>query len=119
MKIYWGVVEADQTIINEYNDFINLNIPENAQVTEVSFGDYNGYVTSISDYVHLIQVEQLNKGIPAILSIDNKQDVTVDILKNVKEDISALREEISMSRKDTKAELYEKYEYLSRVRSHI
>ena len=107
-------VEADQTIINEYNDFINLNIPENAQVTEVSFEDYNGYVTSISDYMHLIQVEQLNKGIPAILSIDNKQDVTIDILKNVKEDISALIEEISMSRKDTKAELYEKYEYLSR-----
>lgn len=32
----------------------------------------------------------------------------------VKEDTSALREDISMDRKDTKDELYEKYEYLSR-----
>ena len=113
-------LEADQTAINEYKDFINSNFPENAEVTEVSFEDYSGYVTSISDYMHLIQVEQLNKGIPAILSIEKKQgqmlekqDATIDILKSVKEDTSALREDISMARKDTKDELYEKYEYLS------
>ena len=135
-------LEADQTAINKYKDFINSNFPTNADVTEVSFEDYSGYVTSISDYMHLIQVEQLNKGIPAILSIDKKQgqmlekqdsmlekqdsmlekqDATIDILKSVKEDTSALREDtsalredISMARKDTKDELYEKYEYLSR-----
>jgi len=65
--------EADQTAINEYKDLINSNFPENAEVTEVSFEDYSGYVTSISDYMHLIQVEQLNKGISAILSIEKKQ----------------------------------------------
>jgi len=65
--------EADQTAINEYKDLINSNFPENAEVTEVSFEDYSGYVTSISDYMHLIQVEQLNKGILAILSIEKKQ----------------------------------------------
>ncbi len=32
----------------------------------------------------------------------------------VKEDTSAFREDISMARKDTKDERYEKYEYLSR-----
>lgn len=64
---------ADQTAINEYKDFINSNFPENAEATEVSFEDYSGYVTSISDYIHLIQVEQLNIVIPAILSIEKKQ----------------------------------------------
>lgn len=113
-------LEADQTAINEYKDIINSNFPENAEVTEVSFEDYSGYVSSISDYMHLIQVEQLNKGIPAILNIEKKQgqmlekqDATIDILKSVKEDTSAIREDISMARKDTKDELYEKYEYLS------
>jgi acylphosphatase len=93
--------EADQTAINEYKDLINSNFPENAEVTEVSFEDYSGYVTSISDYMHLIQVEQLNKGISAILSIEKKQgqmlekqDATIDIMKSVKEDTSALREDI-------------------------
>jgi len=97
-------LEADQTAINEYKDFINSIFPKDAEVTEVLFEDYNGYVTSISDYIHLIQVEQLNKGIPAILGIEKKQgqmlekqdsmlekqDVTIDILKSVKEDTSAL-----------------------------
>ena len=127
-------LEADQTSIDEYKNFINSNFPKNAEVTEVSFEDYSGYVTSISDYMHLIQVEQLNKGIPAILSIEKKQgqmlekqdsmlekqdsmlekqDATIDILKSVKEDTSAIREDISIARKDTKDELYEKYEYLS------
>ena len=120
-------LEADQTAINEYKDIINSNFPENAEVTEVSFEDYSGYVSSISDYMHLIQVEQLNKGIPAILNIEKKQgqmlekqdsmlekqDATIDILKSVKEYTSAIREDISMARKDTKDELYEKYEYLS------
>ena len=42
-----------------------------------------------------------------------KQDATIDILKSVKEDTSAPREDISMARKESKNELYEKYEYLS------
>jgi len=147
-------LEADKTAIDEYKDIINSNFPENAEVAEVSFEDYSGYVTSISDYMHLIQVEQLNKGIPAILSIENKQgqmlekqdvtinvlksvkedtsamlrkqdsmldkqDATIDVLKSVKEDTSAFREDISMARKDTKDELYEKYEYLSREITEI
>ncbi len=44
----------------------------------------------------------------------DKQDATIDVLKSVKEDTSALRKDISIARKDTKDELYEKYEYLSR-----
>lgn len=65
-------LEADQTAINEYKDFINSNFPENAEVTEVSFEDYSRYVSSISDYMHLIQVELLNKWIRAIPNIEKK-----------------------------------------------
>ncbi len=65
-------LEADQTSINEYKDFINSNFPENAEVTEVSFEDYSRYVSSISDYMHLIQVELLNKWIRAIPNIEKK-----------------------------------------------
>ncbi|MDW7726725.1 MAG: hypothetical protein SCH70_06350 [Candidatus Methanoperedens sp.] len=54
--------------------FAGSNYPENANVSDMAFEDYQGYVMNIVDYMHLIQVEQLSKGIPAILSIDKKQD---------------------------------------------
>ncbi len=53
---------------------IRSESPPDAIVSDVSVQDYNGYVISIIDYMHLIQVEQLTKGIPAIISIDKKQD---------------------------------------------
>lgn len=121
-------IESDLKTAMEYKEFVNVNAPENAIVSELSFNEYSGYVTSIIDYMHLIQVEQLSKGIPAILSIDNKQDqmlgkqdqmlekqdTTIEILMDVKEDISTIRDEISTSKNDVKDIFYEKYEYLSR-----
>ena len=43
-----------------------------------------------------------------------KQDTTVEILKSVKEDTSAINNEISTSKEDIKDIFYEKYEYLTR-----
>ena len=63
--------------------------------------------------LHLIQVEQLSKGIPAILSINNKQDkmlekqdTTIEILKNVNENTSIIKDEISTSKEDIKEIFY-------------
>ncbi|MFQ6052547.1 MAG: hypothetical protein ACE5K4_12780, partial [Candidatus Hydrothermarchaeota archaeon] len=33
------------------------------------FEEYKGHIMSVIDYMHFLQVEQLNKGIPAILDI--------------------------------------------------
>ena len=128
-------IEGDEQSTEEFKNFSNSNFPVNAEVSEVYFEDYTGYVTGIVDYMHLLQVEQLDKGIPAILNIENiqysmlekqdtmldkqdkmleKQDTTIDILGSVKEDTSAMRDDISTVRKDTRDVLIEKYELLSR-----
>jgi acylphosphatase len=66
--------EGEDSAIQSFKNFANKKAPENALISQRSFDDYHGFVMSISDYMHLLQVEQLNKGIPAIISIDKKQD---------------------------------------------
>jgi acylphosphatase len=67
-------IEGEQKLIEEFREFVKCSKPEDATVAELSFEDYNGHVMSIEDFMHFSQVEQLNKGIPALLRIDKKQD---------------------------------------------
>ncbi|MCX6698974.1 MAG: hypothetical protein NTV68_03450, partial [Methanomicrobiales archaeon] len=66
--------EGEPSMIEAFSSCIRSESPPDAIVSDVSFQEYTGYVISIIDYMHLIQVEQLSKGIPAIISIDKKQD---------------------------------------------
>ncbi len=66
--------EGEDSAIQSFKNFANKKAPENALISQRSFDDFHGFVMSTSDYMHLLQVEQLNKGIPAIISIDKKQD---------------------------------------------
>ncbi len=82
-------VEGDNQAVQAFESFAEKKAPEHALVSERIFEDFDGYVMSISDYMHLIQVEQLNKGIPAIISIDKKQD---KMLEKQDETIKEIRE---------------------------
>ena len=70
--------EGEPSMIEAFSSCIRSESPPDAIVSDVSFQEYTGYVISIIDYMHLIQVEQLSKGIPAIISIDKKQDRMLD-----------------------------------------
>ena len=87
--------EGDNQAVQAFKSFAEKKAPEHALVSDRIFEDFDGYVMSISDYMHLIQVEQLNKGIPAIISIDKKQDTTINEIKGVSLKIDQGREEIS------------------------
>ena len=88
-------VEGDNQAVQAFKSFAEKKAPEHALVSDRIFEDFDGYVMSISDYMHLIQVEQLNKGIPAIISIDKKQDLTINEIKEVSHKIDMGREEIT------------------------
>lgn len=134
------LVEGEEKQIAEFKDFVENNIPDRALVSAMTFEDYEGHIMSVSDYSQLNLNEQLNKGIPALLRIDEKQDKmlgkqdqmlekqdkmlekqdkTITILKEVKDDTSAIRIDISALRKDTSETLFEKYEELSREIAEI
>jgi len=70
--------EGEPAMIEAFRSFIRSESPPEANISDISFQEYSGYVISIIDYMHLIQVEQLSKGIPAIISIDKKQDQMLD-----------------------------------------
>lgn len=66
--------EGEPEIIEAYGALIRAEYPSDAEISDISFANYEGYVISIADYMHVIQIQQLSKGIPAIISIDKKQD---------------------------------------------
>jgi acylphosphatase len=114
-------VQGEDRIIIQYIEFTKTNFPEHASVEEVTERNYEGHVMDTDKFLQLLQFEQISKAVPAIISIDKKQDImigkqdlTIGILGNMKEDTSAIKNDISALRKDTSDMLYEKYEQLSR-----
>jgi len=72
------LAEGEPAIIEAFCSCIRSEYPPDAIVSDVSFEEYSGYIISLDNYQHLIQVEQMNKGVHAIISIDKKQDRMLD-----------------------------------------
>jgi len=122
------MAEGDDDQIAAFRELIASKRPKDARVSDVTIEDYDGRIVSTTDFMHIIQVQQLNKGIPAILRIQttqekmlekqcmmldkqdqmlDKQDTTISILKNIKEDtseIGAIKEEVSTARYEARRE---------------
>ncbi len=63
------LIEGSRDITDDFYDHVKGNIPDDAILENLKIEDFTGNVMDIDRYLHLIQVEQLNKGIPAILDI--------------------------------------------------
>ncbi|MCG2737012.1 MAG: acylphosphatase, partial [Candidatus Methanoperedenaceae archaeon] len=72
------LVEGSKDIINDFFYQVKGNIPDDAIVSDIVIEDFTGNVMDIDRYLHLIQVEQLNKGIPAILDIRDNTKILLD-----------------------------------------
>jgi hypothetical protein len=69
-----ALIEGDEGQFKGFRDFVEESRPEGSEVSSIFFEEYQGYVMSVEDFMHVSMVEQLNKGIPALLRIDRKQD---------------------------------------------
>ncbi|NLV26897.1 MAG: acylphosphatase [Methanomicrobiales archaeon] len=67
-------IEGETDAIEDFVTGLDVNIPVHAIVDTISIEPYNRRVINIVDYMHLVQVEQLDKGIPAILGIQSSQE---------------------------------------------
>lgn len=72
------LVEDSKEIINDFFDQVKENVPDDAILSDIVIEDFTGNVMDIDRYLHLIQVEQLNKGIPAILDIRDNTKILLD-----------------------------------------
>ncbi|MFQ6054742.1 MAG: hypothetical protein ACE5J3_02040, partial [Methanosarcinales archaeon] len=79
------LVSGEESKVNTFLDFVKSNYPENAEIESIGHESYEGEVMKASDFLQILQFEQINKGIPAILDIRNT-------LKSVKQDTSKMLE---------------------------
>ena len=74
LQVIMAFIEGSEDAIEEFSEAVRSCKPARAEVSEISFHEYSGHIIGMDAYMHLIQVEQLDKGIPALLRIDQKQD---------------------------------------------
>ncbi len=131
LEVVSVMAEGDDDQIAALRELVASKRPKDARVSDVAIEEYDGRIVSTTDFMHIIQVQQLNKGIPAILRIQttqekmlekqcmmldkqdqmldkqdqmlDKQETTISILKNIKEDTS----EIGVIKKEVSAARYE------------
>lgn len=73
-QVLLAFIEGDEQQLAEFKMFAQNESPEGADVEDIAFEDYSGPIMSLDAFMHYFSADQLNKGIPAILRIDRKQD---------------------------------------------
>jgi acylphosphatase len=107
-----ALIEGDEGQLNGFRSFVDESRPEVSEVSCTLFEEYHGYVMSVEDFMHASMVEQLNKGTPALLRIDRKQDKMLekqdrmqigeqkekldDRLRRIESDISKLKAKVGI-----------------------
>ena len=92
-----ALIEGDEGQIIGFKSFVEDSKPESSEVSSIFFEEYNGYVMSVENFMHISMVEQLNKGIPALLRIDSKQDKMLDKRDKMLEKQDEIIEKIEMT----------------------
>jgi len=98
-------VEGEESLIDAFKSFISDGHPPDAIIFDIAFQEYSGYVISINDFMHKILVEQMTKGIPAIISIDKKQDRMLNKQDQVIQKIDHMETSITGEIKDLRIDL--------------
>ncbi len=93
------MVEGEEEDVKNYLGFVKENFPEQASVKEVTVKEYKGYIPTIDSFLLTFIAGQLNKGVPAILRIDEKQD---KMLQKQDETIAVIKEESQKTRDELK-----------------
>jgi acylphosphatase len=98
-----ALVEGDEARIKAFLQTVEKNNPELAEVSEVTFEDYDGDVGRTSEVAMLCSFVQLDKAIPLLLDMrDDLQAVrkNTDVIPQVKANTDAIIEEIKGLRDD-------------------
>jgi len=101
------LAEADEDTISNFKHFLRIRRPEHAQVSEVRIEDFKGKVMTLQEATTLNTVEQMDKAIPILISMNGKmetmagtmeimvekQNETVDEVRGLREDLGTIHGE--------------------------
>ena len=102
-KLVMAFIEGDENQLIEFKNFVRNTKPESADVKAIAFEDYSGSIMSLDAFMHYFTADQLNKGIPAILRIDKKQDKMLE-----KQDIMIEKQDKMLEKQDIMIEKQDK-----------
>ncbi|MDP3103200.1 MAG: acylphosphatase [Candidatus Methanoperedens sp.] len=98
------LVEGEDADVADMLDFVKTNFPKDAEgVEDIKSKVHEGKIMDIYQFMHLAQVEQLDKGIPAIIEMKGdvkemkgdvkeilvKQDETIQEIKKLRFDLKS------------------------------
>jgi acylphosphatase len=92
-------VQGAEGKIDQFLDLIRSTSPQHTEVDEIEVRDFEGEVMQASAFLQFLQFEQINKAIPAILSIDRKQDTMIG-----KQDTMIGKQDTMIGKQDTMIE---------------
>lgn len=78
LQILLAFAEGDFGQIEEFRQFVEAEMPSDALVSEISFENYEGPVECLSSFAQKIYMNQLSKGISAVLRIEKLQVQMLD-----------------------------------------
>ncbi len=98
----FAVIEGDEECLEEFKTYTGTVKPDEAVVNNISFEEYRNTVPPIERCMQAFQMEQWGKGIPILSKMLEKQDrmlekqdVTIDVLRSVKDDTAQIRQDAS------------------------
>ena len=81
-------IEAEETQFSEFMDAVRVERPQKAEVSNITYEPFEGHVPSIIKTSMLNMNAQLAKGIAAIGTMIEKQDITAMELKGLRQDLA-------------------------------
>ncbi len=102
-------IEGDDDAVMDMLDFAKANFPDDAEVDGIEHSAFKGKIMDINSFMHLAHVEQLDKGIPAI--IEMKGDI-----KEMKGDIKEMKGDIKEMKGDIKQVLVKQDETVREIK---
>ncbi|MHC1688648.1 MAG: hypothetical protein AB9879_13185 [Methanothrix sp.] len=92
-------IKGEDEAVTQYADFLKSNFPKHAEVEEIIERRFEGPVMEADKFLQLLQFEQINKAIPAIISIDKKQDIMIE-----KQDVMIGKQDVMIGKQDVMIE---------------
>ena len=78
------LVEGDEDKLIAFKKLVETSRPNLAEVSKISYEDYNGEIWPISEYSQFCTNIQMNKAIPILLDMLDKQGETIEAVRDLK-----------------------------------
>ncbi len=89
------LAEAEEEKISNLKELLLTRRPEHAQVSEVRIEDFKGLVMTIREATALSTVEQMDKAIPILISMNGRMENMDDKLGRMDEKMGGMDEKMA------------------------